>query len=203
MRSFFLGVASLALLIASATAACNGDTSTSSTPSDGGNGTSSSGGSSGDVDGSQPTDASVGDAGLFPTDTTKIVFTSKGGGPLPPPPDGSVCQETDITYTLLLPSRELSWKVCEGFNGAPYTYRTGQKTLTAEQYATIEAPLKALTRTTTVQCGADKPSEQIVFTRPSGDVTYYDDFYFCDASDPKIYVHGLEDVFSAMTMLAQ
>lgn len=198
-RSLAFGGAMLALFVA-ASAACDDETaSTNGTITDGGS-------SSGDPaleDGATPTDAGTHDSGLYPPDATKIVFTSKGGGPRPAPPDGSVCQQVDITYTILLPARELSWQVCEGSGGAPYTYRTGQRTLTAEQFATIETKLRALARTTTPKCGADKPLEQLTLTTPSGEVTYVDDFYFCDPNDTKLYVAGMEDLFTAITLLAQ
>lgn len=197
-RSLSLGSAILGLVVCLA-AACDGETTTANgSTSDGGGG----GGDSATGNDGAPNDGGV-DSGLYPADTTKIVFTSQGGGPLPPPPDGSVCQEVDITYTIVLPARELSWKVCEDVDGGPFAYRTGQKTLTAMQFASVEATLRALTRTTTVQCGADKPEEKITFTTPSGEVTYYDDFYFCDANDTKLYVGGMEDVFTAITLLAQ
>lgn len=197
-RSFALGSVVLGLVVSLA-AACDGETTANGgSVNDGGGGTDSA-----IADGAAPRDGGAVDSGLYPTDATKILFTSKGGGPLPPPPDGSVCQQVDITYTILLPSRELSWQVCEAGDGGAYGYRTGQKTLTAEQFAGVEATFRALTRTTTVKCGADKPLEQLTFTRPSGETTYYDDFYFCDVNDPKLYVAGMEDVFTAITLLAQ
>ena len=66
-----------------------------------------------------------------------------------------------------------------------------------------DTALHALKRTTTKQCGADKPSEEIVFSTPSGDTTYYDDFYFCDTSDGKIYVSGIDDVLAELGKLAR
>jgi hypothetical protein len=174
--------------------------------------TSSTSGGGGDTDGggvvpdggTPTTDATVegstdGGNPLIPDGVTKIVFTSKGGF-LGPGPDGSTCTAVDITYTVTLPAREFSWKICEATDAGPNAFRTGSRTLSAEEYATIDVTIRALKRQTMVQCGADKPSEQITFTSPSGDVTYLDDFYFCDANDTKIYVTGMEDVFSAMTM---
>lgn len=198
MKSLALVLASLAVC-ASAAAACT--SSTTASDSDAGTGST--------VDGSTTTDATndgatTADGGnpLIPSGVTKIVFTSKGGGPLPPPPDGSVCSQVDITYTFVFPARDFSWKICETSDG-PNTFRSGQRTLTAEQYKAVDDKLQALKRQTTVQCGADKPAEQIVFTSPAGDTTYYDDFYFCEANDPKIYVIGMEDVFTEMTKLVQ
>jgi hypothetical protein len=155
-------------------------------------------------DGGTTTDATSegsSDAGnpLIPAGVTKIVFTSKGGF-VPQGPDGSTCSTVDITYTLMLPALEFSWQICEATDAGPYAFRTGSRTLSAAEYATIDTAIQGLKRQTMVQCGADKPSEEITFTSPSGEVTYLDEFYFCDANDTKVYVSGMENVFSAMTM---
>lgn len=146
-------------------------------------------------------EASNGDAGnpLIPAGVTKIVFTSKGGF-VGPGPDGSTCSEVDITYTVTLPDRGFTWKICESVDGGPNGFRDGSRFLTVEEYAKVDAAIKALKRQTMTQCGADKPEEKITFTSPSGEVTYIDDFYFCDANDTKIYVSGMENVFSVLTM---
>lgn len=147
---------------------------------------------------------SASDAGtdLYPADTTKIVVTEQGGF-VPSPPDGSVCSLVDATYTLLLPSRELSWKVCEYSDSGPYAYATGQKTLSAAEFAPLSNALHGLRRATQTMCGADAPSKAIVFTAPAGDTTYYDDFYFCDPKDSKPYVTGLDAVLSELQQLAK
>lgn len=154
-------------------------------------------------DGGTTTDASSdgGSGGnpLIPAGVTKIVFTSKGGF-LAPGPDGSTCTAVDITYTLTLPDRGFTWTICESIDGGPNGFRDGSRFLTVEEYAKVDEAIQALKRQTMVQCGADKPEEKITFTSPSGEVTYLDDFYFCDANDTKIYVTGMENVFSVMTM---
>lgn len=138
------------------------------------------------------------DGSLIPEGVTKFVVTAKGGGPLPPPPDGSTCRPTNATYTIGLPNRELSWNVCDWGDGGPYFLRDGQKTLSASEYAPIDTAVSALARTTTPVCGFDKHKEDITFTTPSGAVTYYDDFYFCDASDSKPYVKGIDEIIQAI-----
>jgi hypothetical protein len=176
--------------------ACGGSTSGSTPQDDAGTSTTDSGHPTGD--------ASTTDAGtdLFPADATKIVVTEKGGFG-PSPPDGSVCFISDVTYTLVFASRELSWNICEAPDGGPFAFRTGQATLSEADFATVSATLHALTRTTDTQCGADKPSGQIVFTTPAGEITYYDDFYFCDPKDTKIYVSGIDAVLAALGKLAK
>lgn len=145
-----------------------------------------------------------GDAGgdLFPPGTTKIVVTSKGGFPTPFV-DGSVCVEEDATYTLLLPARDLSWKVCESLDGGPSQYLTGQKTLSASEYTPLESAIRALRRTQETQCGADKPTEAIVFTTPAGEVAYQDDFYFCNPNDTTVFVKGMDTVLGVLRQLAK
>jgi hypothetical protein len=173
-------------------AACGGNTSASTASETDGGGT----------DGGGP-DAGEGDAGLFPADVSKVVVKALGGGPLPPPPDGSTCTPTNATYTFVLPARTLSWSFCDWGDGGPYVLRTGEKNLTEAEYASFEAIMRKITRTTKTQCGFDKPTETITFTTPSGDVTYYDDFYFCDANDPKIYVSGIDDLLYALYQYAR
>ena len=174
--------------------ACGGSSSNPPGTSDGGVDATSDGSN---LDGSA-------DAGgdLFPADTTKITVTQKGGF-TPGPPDGSTCSLVDTTYTLSLPSRELSWKICEYGDGGPYAFATGQRILSEAEFAPVSSALHGLRRATKTACGADKPSETIVFTTPAGDTTYYDDFYFCDANDTKAYVTGLGNVLAELSKLAK
>lgn len=194
--SFLVALASVS--ISASVAACSSSSTSASGDGDAG-GTVPDGGGTTDA-----TSEGSSDAGnpLIPDGVTKIVFTSKGGF-VPAPPDGSTCSTVDITYTITLPARAFSWKICEATDSGPYAFRTGEKILTAEQYAGIDGAIQALKRQTQVQCGADKPIEQITFTSPSGEVTYIDDFNFCDVNDTKIYVSGMENVFTVMTMQVQ
>jgi hypothetical protein len=175
--------------------ACGGSTATSTTPgADAGAGTKDA-----SSDAVVPTD---GGTGLYPDGTTTIVVNQKGGF-TGPGADGSTCTMVDATYTLVLPARDLSWKVCDSNDGGPYAFVTGQKTIAEADFGPLDTALHALKRTTTKQCGADKPSEEIVFTAPSGDVTYYDDFYFCDANDGKTYVSGIDEILAELGKLAR
>jgi hypothetical protein len=179
-----------------------------STASGTGTGTGTDGGSTDSAvegsttDGSTQDGATDGGTDLFPSDTTKIVVTDKGGFGLPAP-DGSTCSISDRTFTLLLPARELSWKLCELTDAGNYEFRTGQVTLSAADFVPLSDALHGLRRATMTGCGADKPVETIVFTTPAGDTTYEDSFYFCNASDPKAYVTGLDAVLSELDKLAK
>lgn len=195
-------VIALAALAVSAAVACTSSTSASG-DSDAGTGKDASTLDGGGGDSATTDGGGDGGGGLYPDGVTKIVVTSKGGFTAGAP-DGSTCQPADVTYTLTPATRELAWKICEQADGsAVFAFRTGQKTLTAEQYKDVDDAIHALKRQTQKQCGADAPSEQITFTTASGDVTYYDDFYFCDENDTKIFVIGLGDVFAAIAPLAE
>lgn len=195
MRLPFVFAFALASVSAVLAACSSSSTSTGGDPDGGGIVT----------DASTTTDAAANDGStdggnpLIPAGVTKIVFTSKGGF-VQEGPDGSACSKVDITYTVTLPDRGFTWKICDDADGGPYAFRDGSRFLTVEEYAKVDAAIQGLKRQTMVQCGADKPEEKITFTSPSGEVTYIDDFYFCDANDTKIYVSGMEDVFAILTM---
>ena len=140
--------------------------------------------------------------GIVGSDTSKLVVTEQGGFVATAPP-GSTCSIADATYTLTLPARDLTWKVCSSTTtSGPYAYATGDKTLTDAEYAPLASALQALAVTTKLACGADKPSEQIVVSAPNGERTYLDNFYHC-TDDGKVYVDGLDDVLSALVGLAK
>jgi hypothetical protein len=179
--------------------ACGG--STSSTASDGRSDASTDRGTPSDAATDAPEDAAS--HLIFEADTSKIVVTSKGGLPWPAP-DGSACKSYELTYTLVLPSRELSWSLCDSSSVAPYPYeyQSGTKTLSESEFAPVSSALHALRRATEMQCGADRPFEAIAFTTPRGVATYYDAF-FCNDIDPKQYVTGFNQVFDALSSLAK
>jgi hypothetical protein len=183
-----------ALALASAALACGAATSSSTETGDGGTDAATT-----DARTDGPSDAG-GD--LFPADATKVVVTEKGGfgpGPL----DGSTCTPADVTFTLLLGTRDLSWKVCDFDDAGTYAYRAGQRILSEAELGTVTTKLRALRVNTEHACGADKPADQIVITTPSGSVTYDDSFYGCNKGDGKIYVDGIDDVLGALSALAK
>ena len=66
------------------------------------------------------------------------------------------------------------------------TPRWGASSVAGRSFASSNVPLRT-------RCPAD-----ITFTTPSGAVTYYDDFYVCDASDSKPYVKGIDEIIQAI-----
>lgn len=172
--------------------ACGGSTSTSAGPGD----------ASSDVN--TNLDATDG-ATVVPGDTTKIVLTETGGFTFSAP-DGSTCQMVDIRYEITLPSRDLTWKVCEtadgGFDG-PQSFATGSRTLSEAEYAPIDQALKAVHRATKTGCGADKPAVTMTVTNAAGSAVYDDDFYYCRDDDGKVYVSGLDNVMSKIAAVAK
>jgi hypothetical protein len=187
-------------------AACGSSNSTS--PGGGGDG--GSAGDASSADGAQPSgeagsggDAAPGDGGtdLFPSDTQKVVLTEKGGFG-PGPTDGSTCTAADSTWTITLPDRSFSFKICEADDAGVFSYRTGGSTLSETDFAPVAAALHAVAISTTIMCGADKPTETLTITRPSGDSVYLDDFYHC-MDDGKVYVSGLDDLRSQLVTLSK
>ena len=150
-------------------------------------------------------DGSTPDSGapdLVPSGSTKAVVSISGGF-TGPGGDGSTCHSADDTYTLDLGTKALTWKICRADDAGVYAYVTGNKALSDTEFSNVSAKMHALERATATKCGADAPDETIVFSAPAGDTTLYDDFYFCDKNDTKIYVTNLGDVISALSGLAQ
>jgi hypothetical protein len=199
MRALLGSLLAPAVLLAFA---CGGSAATTTTGGDGGGVDASTDGST--PDGSVADGATDGSTGgdLFPADTTKIVVTEKGGFGIGAP-DGSTCSPIDRTFTLLYPSGELSWKLCEASDAGTYSFTEGKKTFSQAELAPLTTALHGLRRATQTACGADKPSEEIVFTTPAGETTYLDDFYFCDPKDTKAYVTGLDEVLAELGKLAK
>lgn len=139
---------------------------------------------------------------LVPTGSTKAVISITGGFEGPGASDGSTCTPANDTYTVDLSAKSVEWKLCR-LNGQAYAFVTGNKTLSDADFGSLTGKMHGLTRATKTSCGADAPEQTITFSSPTGDTTLYDDFYFCNASDPKIYVTNLDDVISALSDLAQ
>jgi hypothetical protein len=139
---------------------------------------------------------------VWPSDATKLVADSPGGGFTPPPPPGSNCAIGRQKYTLDVASRKLDWEQCDWNGGtAPLRLVTGSRTLSRAEVADIEAAANSVTISTRNICGADKPMMKIHVTTPKGTETYTDDFYSCMGQGP--FVENIGAVFSAMRELAK
>ncbi|MCA9161065.1 MAG: hypothetical protein KDA72_22195, partial [Planctomycetales bacterium] len=135
---------------------------------------------------------------IWPINSTKLVAQNHGGGFTPPPPAGSNCAFGAAKYTLDVATKSLDWEVCEFVDwNTPMTMATGHKTLTANEYATVEAGVKQVAISTQDMCGADKPMLSISVTTPAGTKEYQDDFYACNGGN-HTYVSNIEAVFGAM-----
>jgi hypothetical protein len=139
---------------------------------------------------------------VFPEDATKLVAESPGGGFTPPPPPGSTCAIGRQKYSLDLASRKLDWEQCE-FTGTsqPLHLKTGSRTLTLAELASVTAAANDLKISTRDICGADKPMLKVAVTTPSGTQTYTDSFYSCMGQGP--FVDDIDAVFSAFRNVAK
>lgn len=152
--------------------------------------------------------AEDGGAPVLPEDTTRVVATSMGGFEAPVG-DASTCQPENATWTLILPGRELSWKLCAlstedaGVDRGPtYAFREGQRTLTDGEYAPLRDAIAAMTPSTNDQCGADKADDRVAVTSSRGTVTYQDDFYACNPGEGTTLVSGMDAVMGKLRELA-
>jgi len=138
-------------------------------------------------------------ADLFPADTTRVVATPPVL--VYPTPAGSSCERSDTAYTLDLPARKLSWKVCKQEQDSElFAFDEGERTLSAEEVAPIETALHALRKADpSNDCVAGTGPMTVTFTTPAGDQTYYDD---TDCSSEREHATGIEDVLSEFQKLA-
>jgi hypothetical protein len=135
---------------------------------------------------------------VWPSDATKLVAETKGGGFRPPAPAGSTCAWGAQKYTLDVATRRLDWATCEqARDGAPLATVTGSKVLGATAFGRITRAARAMTPTLEQICGADKPFMTVEVTAGGDTKTYHDAFYACMGGG-KTYVENIDGVFSAM-----
>lgn len=133
---------------------------------------------------------------IIPASTTSLVVAEKGG--LVPPNPGSECAKFDDSFTYVLATHELSWKLC-----VTLAFVTGHKTLTTNEQNDLNKALGALARVTKpTGCGSDAPLQTLDVITPSATVRYYDASMSCEASDARPVVTGLPDVVSALRTMA-
>jgi hypothetical protein len=162
-------------------AACNGHTTTAS-----------------------PADASTEAVEVVPADTENVVATAKGGGQVDTR-EGSTCRSADNTVTLVLASRQLTWRSCvpvatDGGDGPRmWHFIDGERALTDVELAPLLAAFRGLKSSSKGTCGADKPTLTVTVTTPRGTATYVDDFYGCYGGP--MHVTGMDPVFAELDRL--
>lgn len=141
---------------------------------------------------------------MVPDGVTKIFVKVHDEGFYPAPSAGSACSLWDEgTFTIALPSRELSWKFCDWTEAGPYGIREGQRILTPAEYAVLDDLMHAFEPSNNKLIGADGADMWITFTAPSGDVTYRDDFYGYRAQPGEVLVDGLAEMLSPLRQYAR
>lgn len=135
---------------------------------------------------------------VWPTDRTKLVAETKGGGFKPPPPPGSTCALGAAKYTLDLATKTLSWEVCDLVDwNTPLTKVTGSRAAVPADIAKINAAMRTVKITNEEICGADKPMLNLFVTSASqGTKTYTDSFYSCIGGG-RTFVDNIDEVFGA------
>jgi hypothetical protein len=132
---------------------------------------------------------------LWPSNATKLEARVSGGF-MPPPPAGSTCQLSQQKFSLDIPTKTLSWEVCERTAAGPYAMTKGALEIAAADYTAVDAAMDALKVTTETICGADKPYMVLEVTSPAGTKTLLDSFYSCQGNGT--YVDGIGGVFAAL-----
>ena len=173
--------------------------STSSTPS--ASSTAPLADASGDED--VVTDAGA-HANMVPDGVTKIFLKVHDEGFYPWSPSGSTCSPWDEgTFTIVLPSRELSWKYCASTQAGLYDIREGQRVLTPAEYAVLDDLMHAFEPSNNELLAADGADVWITFTTPSGETTYRDDFYGFRAEPGEVLVDGLAEMLTPLRQYAR
>lgn len=140
--------------------------------------------------------------GILPSDASKIVAESPGGGFAPPPPPGSNCAIGQQKYSLTVSTRRLTWTTCEWAEGQPLQSETGARTLSRSQVNHILDVTRAASITTDQnRCGADKPFLSVSITSPSGTKKFVDSFYACNGGN-STYIDGIDPIFGAFRDVA-
>jgi hypothetical protein len=134
-------------------------------------------------------------ADIWPADATKLVAKMSGGF-MPPPPPGSTCTNGQ-EYTLTIATKKLAWANCDYNGGAARHMKTGSKTLSNADLATINTAMNAVEIASGDMCGADKPYMTLSVSSPAGDNKYVDSFYSCHGGD-NVYIDNIGGVFGAL-----
>jgi hypothetical protein len=142
-----------------------------------------------------------GGTSIIPASTTSLVVTEKGG--LLPPNPGSACTRMDDSFTYVLATHELSWKLCVTVSSAADAFSEGHKTLGTTEQGELTKALVALVRITKpTGCETDATVQTLDVITPSATVKYYDASNFCTSSATRQFVTGLPAVVTALRTMA-
>ncbi len=130
---------------------------------------------------------------VYTADATEVVATFQDGFAARPV-GVPKCSGPDATYTLRLPSRELTTARC---GAVPTT-----KVLAPADATALDAALKALRIQTTKRCYEDTPAIRITIRPPSREKTFRDGESFCQ-DDGAAYVEGAGSVVSELAKLSE
>jgi hypothetical protein len=115
--------------------------------------------------------------------TQRVVAENAGGGFRPAPPAGSTCAAGAVKYTLTIATRTVDYTRCVGDGVAPYMPKTGSKTLTAAEYATVTPALDALKVVKSDGgCVADAPFLYLTVATATAEQKYVDDLDSCSVT---------------------
>lgn len=135
---------------------------------------------------------------VFPSDTLKVVVKATGG--MPRGQDDTLCRGYDDTYTLLLPSHELSWRSCDWLDAGGQGFNTGERALSDAEYAALATALQALRTIPDGGCWEDVAETRVTFTTATGETSYLGEGSWCNDAGPPA-VTGLDSVFAELAKL--
>jgi hypothetical protein len=133
---------------------------------------------------------------VWPSNATKLVAETGGGGFGPPPPAGSNCRRGAAKYAFNVATSTLSWERCAWTDASsPMQTETGSRVVSAATVGKINDAANGVTVSKQSICGTDKPLLTLSVSVGSSTKKYTDAFYSCRAGGT--YVDGIDDVFRA------
>lgn len=126
--------------------------------------------------GSGPEPPLTGESDSIYTSSVKtLIAESSGGGFTPQPPPGSQCLVGAKRYTLTVAERDFAYVRCEGNGRDPYLEKTGNRTLTASEYSSLEPLLLSLKVVKADDgCITDSPVLSVTVATALGEQKYID-----------------------------
>jgi hypothetical protein len=136
-------------------------------------------------------------ADVWPSNATKLVAETHGGGFRPPPPAGSTCN-IGSKYTFDVATNTLAWERCGWVDAStPMHMKSGVSALLADQVVKINDAANSVTVSNASICGTDKGLLTISVSTATSTKTYTDSFYSCRGGSGT-YVNDIDGVFRAL-----